>query len=635
MNFNSCSQSDFKSALINFSNDYYHSANSSVSDEQFDELTILYQQRFNTEWNYLGNTDLQTSDLPIFMGSLDKCKSESQLNIFFKRFVKTNNKNTVVYSDKIDGISLLYVLKKGRLFLYTRGNGFKGTDVSYLQKYVSFPILQNDCIIRGELVILRNTFLEKYSDEYDNPRAMVSGLIHSKDNDANKLRDLSFFAYSIHNWDDTVTTMFNQLQTYGFQTPNFKQLPSTFINEGSVQIPLIHEFLTEYITLYKSKRPYEMDGIVVTDDTIHIEKYGENPKHTIAFKILGQAFETKVIQVEWNLTKHNILKPRVLFHPTEIDGSTIEYASGFNAKYIYDNSIGKNSIIQITKSGDVIPHILKVVSPTTPELPTDFKWCDNGIDIQPHESTSTELFIKRLICMFETCGIKGIKDGIIRNITNHGITNEYDFFHLSKPILLRMDKIKDKQAENIIQGIQQLLNNLTLQQLMIGSCLFPSFGPKRINDAVTAFPQISEYILNDSPLPDNLEQQLHTIGFKTIAQTFISCLYTFKQYYQTNSFFHTYIIRLCIDDKPKNNDKPNKQITLSSESSSKLSNLVIKDKGFCFSGFRDEQIKLYIEQQGGIVHDSITKKVNYLLLKGDAITKAEKAQKYGISIIQF
>ena len=92
MNFNSCSQTDFKSALIKFSNDYYHSANSSISDEQFDELTTLYQHRFNLEWNYLGNSDLQTSDLPIFMGSLDKCKSESQLNIFFKRFVKNKDK---------------------------------------------------------------------------------------------------------------------------------------------------------------------------------------------------------------------------------------------------------------------------------------------------------------------------------------------------------------------------------------------------------------------------------------------------------------------------------------------------------------------------------------------------------------
>jgi DNA ligase (NAD+) len=619
------SEPDFSNHLIHLSNLYYETSSSNISDESFDRLVDIYEKRFNKSWTYLGNSYRNSVQLPIYMGSLNKCKNDHQLDIFKSRVT-----NSIVLSDKIDGMSLLYFKKDNKISLYTRGDGFKGNDVSFLLKYINFPSLkQKTIVIRGELVMLKKIFEQKYKGLYDNPRAMVCGIVNSKDKEYDKLRDLTFYAYHVYDSEiNTTSDSFKILEMLKFNIPHYNICDTNTVNE---------KLLSKYITDSKQLSEYEVDGVVVSDNKIHIEHSGENPKHTIAFKILGNVYETTVLDVEWNLSKFNIYKPRIKIEPVVIDGSTINYTSGFNAKYIYDNKVGINTIIEMTKSGDVIPHIVSVKNPTTPYFPKDnWKWCDNAIDIEPiiqTDEVSDVIFIKRIVSLFDVCEIKGMKEATVKNIiTNLKINEDRKFFNINKNMILNIDRVGDKSADNIIKSIKDFKQLITIDKLMIGSCLMQGFGPKKINDVLEKIPKVSDYLLNDRNINmTDLEGELKDIGFKTTSKAFIVSLKKVKEYLEENSMMKDWIINKEVIEQisPKVKKQIDEKIVKI------LTDYKISENIFCFSGFRSQDLEDYIISNGGNVTDIITKKVKYLIVKNleKGGSKVEKAIKNNIVII--
>jgi len=616
--FFNCEQDVFREYLINLSDKYY-SSSSSISDEYFDNLVDIYERRFNTTWEYIGSTYRNSVTLPVYMGSLNKCKDDHQLSIFIKRVVGSE----VLISDKIDGVSLLCVYDNGRLNLFTRGDGKKGSDVTFLQQYITFPKIKSNVIVRGELVMSRHTFQKKYKGLYENPRAMVCGLINSKDKDYEKIRDVCFYAYYIYDFNDTSQKMFSKLIYYDFNTPHFELIKVEDATKG---------VLSDYVKKAKQTREYEVDGVVVSDNVPHKEKNGENPKYTVAFKTLGKTYVTRVVDVEWNLSKHNILKPKIKLEPIVIDGSTITYTSGFNAKYIVENNIGKDTVVEMTKSGDVIPYIVNVVEGTVPILPENFKWTDNNIDIESCSKNSDELFIKRLVCLFEVCEIKGVREGIIKNIVAAGFNTEYLFFNIIKKQLLCLEKVKDKSSDNILNAICQLKQELTLNKLMCGSCVFPSFGVKKINNILENIPELHDFILRDKELKVNLVEKLTELGFKKTSGDFVRHLGEFKDYLKRNDFFITYILHKSeeVRVEKKMSKKP------SVEWEKVFGDIEIYGNKFCMSGFRNDELKKYIEDNGGAMVDSVTKILNFLIVKdkNGGSSKIEKARELGIAVIE-
>lgn len=620
--FFNCEQDTFREYLINLSNEYYNSS-SSKSDEYFDNLVDIYERRFNTTWDYIGNTYRNSVSLPVYMGSLNKCKDDHQLSIFIKRI----SCSEVLISDKVDGVSLLCVYKSGKLGLFTRGDGVKGNDVSFLQQYITFPKINSNVIVRGELVLSKNIFQQKYKGLYENPRAMVCGLINSKDKDYEKIKDIRFYAYYIYDNSETSQKMFNKLIHYDFNTPHFELIDSSRISKSE---------LSDYLKKAKQMREYEVDGVVVSDNSPHKEKDGENPKYTIAFKTLGNTYTTRVVDIEWNVSKHNILKPKIKLEPILIDGSTITYTSGFNARYIVDNKIGKDTIVEMTKSGDVIPYIVSVIKGTSPILPDNFKWTTNNIEIESCSKNSDELFIKRLVCLFEVCEIKGVKEGTIKNIVTAGFNTEYLFFNIIKKQLLCLDKVKDKSSDNILNAICQLKRELTLSKLMCGSCMFPSFGTKKINSILENVPELNDFILRDREMregSDSLQKKLSELGFKKTAGDFIKYLGDFKEYLKRNEFFIAYILHKKDDEGIKDEKKSNDRQSLDCEKV--LRDIEIYGNTFCMSGFRSDELKKYIQDNGGEMVDSVTKKLNFLIVKdkNKGSSKIEKAGSLGIVII--
>ena len=143
------------------------------------------------------------------------------------------------------------------------------------------------------------------------------------------------------------------------------------------------EFLSSYFKEKKSNNVYDIDGIIITNDLQYKRNDSGNPKYSFAFKELieDQIVETVVTDVEWNLSKDGLIKPRVHVKPIVIAGITIMHVTGHYAKNIVDNGIGKGAIVKMTRAGEVIPYILEVIKKVIPSKPKiAHEWNSTKVD---------------------------------------------------------------------------------------------------------------------------------------------------------------------------------------------------------------------------------------------------------------
>jgi len=594
---------EFLSLLNKVSNDYYNSQKSPLTDAEFDTLVSMYEKRFDEEYSYLGSKgDIK---LPIFMPSLNKVKDNHALGLYKKRC----EGSSYVVSDKIDGLSLLVVVKNGNVKLYTRGDGEYGKDVSNIFEYIDIgkaTILSSDHIVRGEIVMPLENF-KKYSSQFSNPRNLVAGAINSKEKNPDILRDLKFIAYYKDDYKGINTSeyVFKILKHMGYYVPYYDVVKN--INEDN---------LRELLNTRKAQAEYEIDGLVITSQKYNYENSKDNPKMTVAFKSLGETKEVKVLDVEWNVRKYNYLKPRVKTEPVYFGNVKVQYFSGYNAKYIKDNNIGVGTVLLVTRSGDVVPDILRVITPTEALMPdTECHWSSSGLELISDEDNSDINLISRLVSFFTVCNIKGMKEGIIKKIVEgREIKDENEFFSITKEDVLSVDGFKDKSAENVINCINELKGKIGIQDVMVACGIFQGFGEKKIHKIISEVGDTLRYCVSDDNIDkkDLVSKILKIGGFNTTAEKFVNHLDEFKEYYS----------------KVKTSFGVPKPIV--------IQKVEITGKVYCFSGFRDAKLKSKLMEEGNNVVDTLTKEVNVLVVKdiNEGSSKVEKAKKYGIEIIE-
>ena len=163
---------------------------------------------------------------------------------------------------------------------------------------------------------------ERFSEDYKNPRNLVSGLVNSKTLKKDIAKYLDFIAYEVIEPRELNNTA--KLQELGFKTPNY-----------TITDSISMEYLDKMLDKFKEESPYEIDGIIITDlSNLHPVNQKGNPDYAFAFKKNINPTRTTVKQVIWVISKHGYLKPRVELEPIELGGTTIKYATAFNAKYI-------------------------------------------------------------------------------------------------------------------------------------------------------------------------------------------------------------------------------------------------------------------------------------------------------------
>ena len=607
--------------LLSFANTQYHNDNSVMTDNEYDIIENYMKVKY-PENQYLKQIGAPLTKnkvkLPYFMGSMDKIKPDTNALQLWKSKFKGPN---YVLSCKLDGVSGLYTTETQTPKLYTRGDGTYGQDVSHLIPYLNLPKTPN-VVIRGEFIISKAIFEEKYKDQFANPRNMVAGLVNQKSSNLNEkvLKDISFIAYELIKPEAKPSWQLHILK---------EKIKVNVVHHFIIEKPsrLTNELLSEILISCRKEYPYEIDGIIVSDDAIYSHNLCGNPEHSVAFKMVltEQIAEAKVVDVIWTPSKDGYLKPRVQIEPIQLGGVQIEYATGFNGKFIEDNKIGVGALIELVRSGDVIPHIRKIITPATqPKMPsqttTPYKWSPNHVDIILTEIQSNEDVIEKNITgFFKGIQVDGLSSGNISRIVESGFNNIPKILNMTIVDLLKVEGFKEKTATKLYEGIKMKTQEATLITIMAASNIFGrGFNNKKLELILESYPDV---ILSNESTETKIQKVESIKGMaRKTAQAFVERIPAFLEFLSSTKLEYKLV------KTPEENDLLNKIINTEHP---------LYNKTIVLTGFRDQELQEQLKNLGAKQTSSISKNTFILLVKDkqDETSKVQDAKKLNISIM--
>ena len=606
---NSLSESQL-SAMITEANKAFHFNKTPVmSDNEYDIMKDFLEKKFPTSavLKEVGAPIIEKNKvtLPYEMASMDKIKPDTGALTAWKR----KYLGPYVLSCKLDGVSGMYSTESGVGKLYTRGDGKVGQDISHLIPYLKLPAIsgkKNSIVVRGEFVIPKNVFHEKYASKFANPRNLVAGIVNRITMDE-KIHDVHFVTYEVIVPELKPSEQMQLLVDQGFET---------VLNRGVMASDLTNELLSETLVKWRSEYLYEIDGVIVSDDKIYDRKSG-NPDHAFAFKMVlsDQIAEAKVVDVIWTPSKDGYLKPRVQIEPIQLGGVKIEYATGFNAAFIEQNKIGVGALIQIIRSGDVIPHIRSVTTPAEqtkmPSVP--YKWNDTHVDIMLEDASSdTTVREKNVTGFFKGIGVDGLSSGNITRIIDAGYDTVPKIINMTKA---DFEKVGFKTlAQKFVDGIKDKIVAAPLLVLMSSSNIFGrGFSEKRMELVLEAYPDI---LLS----PDSNQEKIKKIASikgmaKKSAEAFVE----------------------KISDFVKFMDECGLQDKLSGSPVAVVANTghPLYKKSVVMTGIRDAQVTEALKSVGANLGTSVSKNTVAVIAKSsdEDTGKAAEARKIGVPIM--
>jgi NAD-dependent DNA ligase len=583
---------------------YYNTGEYSMDDNRYDILKD-YLPKQNKVGSKLREGENRVT-LPYWLGSADKI-TPNQPEVL-ERWLKENKTKTYIITEKLDGVSCLLSYTNSKIKLYTRGDGIIGADISYLASFFDLPELKEDITVRGELIIKKEIFDKKYKGkkvnnrEYKNSRNMVSGLIGSKTTRIG-LEDIDFIPYEIvEDVGEKPEKQLDKICKLGFKCIKYAK-----VDKLSIKI------LEEYFIKFKIESEYELDGIIVNANEKYDRNISGNPDYMFAFKMMSEndVKETKVLLIEWNISKWGQLKPVAILEPIILNDITISRATAHNAKYIVENNLGKGSVIKVVRSKEVIPYIVEVVSGTSPDLPnTEYIWDKNKVNILTKKSDNI-MCVKLLSDFFSKLGIKFVSEATVDKLYKNGLNNLMKIISADKQRLLQVPEFQEKSAERIYTNIREGLKNVKLSKLLGASGILGyGIGERRIEALFLNIPNFLEIIDNKSK-KEMYDLIINVEGFSDI---------TTEKIIKNLKYVNIFLEKL----KPYTTFK--KEIRISSD---------MKGNKFVVSGFRDKKLEEDINQRGGKLTTSVSGNTTGIIVvsKGGKLTgKVEKASQLGIPI---
>ena len=603
--------------VAKYAAEQYYNGEGVISDKLYDDLFDEIKKR-DPKNDFLKKVGFEITgknkvELPYYMGSMDKIKiSESdRLSKWQKKF----NKHDYVVMDKLDGISGLFVLKNGVKKLYTRGNGTIGQDITHLINTIpSFKFsVSTDIVLRGELIISKKKW-EKYTSQFSNARNMVSGLVNSKKINTDIMKDIDFVTYEIME-----PRMRQSEQLKFLQKNKMTHVYYETLDKSDLDFEMLDEILLDR----REVSEYEIDGIIIMDDSLHDYNAEGNPDFAFAFKDASEKQTADVIvkDVEWNVSKDGYLKPKLVLEPTKLSGVIISNATAFNAKYIVDNKIGPSSVVKIIRSGDVIPHVLEVIKTAKVKMPSvEYKWNETNVDLIATGSKSDEQIIKELTFFAEKMDIMNLSEGIITNFVENDIDDIFKIINVSKNTLAELPSFKDKMVNKIHENIQTAMEKASLIQFMNATNIFGhNFGHKRLEKIFVKYGNNFIKFMKDHTKDEIYNEVIKIDGFDDITAS------------QFSNLIHDFI--KVFEKIPNSYQK-----TIIKNSETKVVSEKFKGKKFVFSGFRNKEWEDYITENGGELVSSVSKNTSYLVTtKKDydegSTSKVIKAKEVGVTIV--
>lgn len=603
----SCSLHLLQKLKLEFDNRYYNTGEETIDDLKYDVLIEVLKERDPSFFLSIG-CKLREGDnkvsLPYSLRGMDKIKKGEDDKL--ENWKKEHKAESYVLSDKLNGVSCLIVYdKNGKINMYTRGDGVEGADISYLSKSIrNIPPVQNSTIaVRGELIIKDSSFQKKWSREYKNSLSLIVSVVNAKTL-KEAVKDLEFVAYEIVSQENLVLQdQLRLLKQFCFKTV-YHELVSSFDSN----------LLAELLQKRKQDSEYDIDGIIVhTNNTYKRDDVSSsgNPNYAFAFKMLLEVATATVKYVEWNASKWGVLKPRICIEPIQLTNITICHTTGFNAGFIRDKRINTGSKLLITRSGDIIPYIVQVLTESDKgaSMPSvDCAWNDTNVDLLC-KNENEDVHIQKLVHFFVSLGVKQINEGILRKLYTNGLDTILKILSAKEEDFLKVPSIKQKMANRVFCNLKNGLSKVDVTDFLTGSGIFGmGIAKKKLQTLIRVYPDL----LQRTPLY-TVEDICKVDGFsEKTAKKIISGIPKFESFYSPLKDF----ISFKKDEVQLLGDK-------------------LKDRKFVFSKFRDEKLVQKILSLGGSVSESVSSKTYAVvtLNEGDNSGKIDKAKALGVLVM--
>jgi len=593
--------------LLREANRVYYNQEPFFTDNQYDIVKEFVEAKYPTnqvihEIGAPPEGKRNKVTLPYPMGSMDKIKPDtSALSNWTTKFT-----GPYVLSCKLDGVSGLYTTDGKEPKLYTRGDGLIGQDISHLIPFLRLPKTRG-VVIRGEFIIPRALFEAKYKDTFANPRNMVAGMVN-RNTINGSIKDLHFVAYELMKPVYKPSTQMEFLATLDVEVVMNKS-----------EHTLTNNLLSSTLVNWRYNYAYEIDGVIVADDKVYQRNPG-NPEHAFAFKMVlsDQVAEAKVVDVLWAPSKDGYLKPRVQIEPINLGGVQITYATGFNGAFILDNKIGIGAVVELIRSGDVIPYIRKViVASDKAKMPlVPFKWNNTHIDVMLEDIESDETVKEKNITgFFRGIEVEGLSSGNVKRIIDAGYDSVPKILRMEIPDLLEVHGFKEKTATKLYDGIKDKIEAASLTSIMSASnMLGRGFSEKKIELIMDAYPTVllskesnSQKIAKISAIKGMADKS---------AQVFVERIPEFINFMKEAGL----VKKLAVSVKPK------KEVDQSHP---------LFGKSIVMTGFRDAELQNELKEIGARIGSSVSSKTFVVLVKDkdEDTGKASEARKLSVPLM--
>lgn len=611
-------------------------------DAMFDELKRLEEETGQiledspTQKVSEDNTEGQKEEHEFAALSLAKTKQVSEL-------VKWAEGKPIWISWKLDGLTLVVTYDNGRLTkVVTRGNGHIGTNITHLAHAIQgIPQQINfkgHTVIRGEAVISYedfNRFLIESDENYANPRNLASGSLSLKDPEEIKPRHIQWIPFTLVYTDEDITSWGKRmdfLKENGMNTVEHELIPVPDTKNVDAAI----DKWTEHVT--NKQNPFPVDGLVIAFDDTEFAQTGSVTGHHatkagLAFKWQDESAQTELQEIEWSCAASTI-SPVAIFTPVELEGTTVKRASLCNISECVRLGIGgKGTRISVIKANKIIPKVIKVEKSVGElEIPTECPVCHHPTEIVTSQNSGTRtLHCTNVDCPAkqlkkftrfvskEGMNIDGISEQTLARFINLGWISEYaDIYRLKDHIqqIASLDGFGERSATNIMRSIEKsrdvdagrLLYALTIPMCGIDVC-------KRL---LSAYPL--QELINTAIHAEQNDFLAHIPGIGP--EKSASFINWFQQ--EKNQEI---ILRLL--------DEVNVTQASSQPQGKKCENLTFVITGDVHHYKNRNELKAYIESQGGRVAGSVSGATNYLINNDITSTsgKNKKAKDLGIEII--
>ncbi|MBQ7521682.1 MAG: NAD-dependent DNA ligase LigA [Clostridia bacterium] len=636
--------------IILYHNDrYYNQDNPEIEDYEYDKLLKELEtlennfpqfRKEDSPTNRIGGKASEKFSKVIHqvpMESLHDSFSAEELRAFDTRVRQTiTDKVEYIVEPKIDGLSVSCEYENG-IFVRgsTRGDGVTGENITKnLMTVKSLPKRLKKAIpfleVRGEVYMKNGTFLKLVEEQelngekvFKNPRNAAAGSLRQKDEKITAKRNLDIFIFNIQQIEGETLSTHKQsldfLRSLGFPVPTSYQLFDNIEN--------VIENIAE-IGNTRGNLDYQTDGAVVKINDFEQRKLlgstAKFPKWAEAYKYPPEEKETKLLAIEVNVGRTGALTPTGIFEPVFLAGTTVSRAVLHNQDFIDELGLCVGDTVKIRKAGEIIPEVVSVVSHNGNAIPYHLPEicpsCGSAVQRENDEAvlrcTNTQCpaqLLRNLIHFVsrDAMNIDGLGEAVLKQMTeNHLIQSPSDIYTLTKEQIMTLEKKKEKSADNLLKAIEKSKDN-SLERVVY------ALGIRHIG-------QKSAKLLCNAML--SIDKIIHATAEElSVIEGFGGIMAESVVNYFSQEKNRELILKL--------KDSGVKMLPLEK----KTENGQFSGKTFVLTGtlptLKRSQASAIIENAGGKVVSSVSKKTDYVVAGEEAGSKLTKAQSLGITIL--